>query len=156
MKVLIPVDGTEQALQTLKMAGQVLDKACGEVYLLTVRVPLATDIPWSQIDDTEALQLLLETAKQTGLDAGLNVVKTDYVTHPNPAVAICSYAEELCTHLIVMGSHGHQGLVKFLMGSVSEEVFKLAKQPVIIIRNDNSCSVEISHFDQSGLKPAFS
>jgi nucleotide-binding universal stress UspA family protein len=154
VKVLIPVDGTQQSLLTLKMAGQLLDKEQSEIYLLTVRVPLATDIPWVQIDDTEVLRALLSNAEKTAVDAGLTITNCNYVTHPIPAVAICNYAEDIGAQLIVIGSHGHQGLAKLLMGSVSQDVFKLAKQPVIVVRNDQNGSIEISHFNQSGLKPA--
>ena len=75
--------------------------------------------------------------------------KAEYTTFHEAVAAICQYADEIQADLIVIGSHGYQGLAKFLMGSVSERVFKEANQPVIIVRNDKSHSIEISHFDEA-------
>jgi nucleotide-binding universal stress UspA family protein len=152
MNVLIPVDGSEQSLHTISIAAQLLDKAIAKVLLLTVRVPIATEIPWVQTDDNQALIATLASAENTARQHGLNVIKSDFVTFPSAAEAICAYADEQQVNMIMMGSHGYEGLAKLFMGSVSQDVFKKAKQPVVILRNDKTTlsSVHISHPDQAG------
>ena len=48
---------------------------------------------------------------------------------------ICRVAEDQHHDLIVMGTHGHTGLRKFLLGSVASEVAHGAKQPVLLVRD---------------------
>jgi len=48
---------------------------------------------------------------------------------------ICQAAEEEKADLIVMGTHGHTGLRKFLLGSVAQDVVQHARQPVLLVRN---------------------
>lgn len=44
-------------------------------------------------------------------------------------------ADEEKADLIVMGTHGHTGLRKFLLGSVAEDVAQQASQPILLVRN---------------------
>lgn len=44
-------------------------------------------------------------------------------------------ADEEKADLIVMGTHGHTGLRKFLLGSVAEDVALQAHQPILLVRN---------------------
>lgn len=50
-----------------------------------------------------------------------------------PAETILNYADEIDADMIIMGTHGRQGLYYFLMGSVAEEIVRLAHCPVITI-----------------------
>ena len=152
MKVLIPVDGSEPSIETIKAAAKFLDKPSSEIYLLTISVPVASEVSWMLTQDEEAMLNILSRAKLEAINVGLKVVKTEFSTYLRPAAAICEYAHEIQADLIVMGSHGYQGLAKFLMGSVSEEVFKEAEQPVIVVRNDKTHTVEMSHFEEIGLQ----
>lgn len=154
MKVLIPVDGSEPSLYTIQAAARFLNKAESEIYLFTVRVPVPAEVPWALMADEETSLKTLEKAKLAAQALGLTVAKAEFTTFHEAASAICQYAGDIQADLIVMGSHGYQGLAKFLMGSVSERVFKEANQPVIIVRNDPSHAVEISHFEAAGLLQA--
>lgn len=155
MRVLIPVDGSELALETVKEAAGLLDKQFAEVHLLTVIVPVPAEVPWGfyLADEEEGANAILNKAESVAEEAGLRVVRTDAERNQEPASAICQYAEQQAVNLIVMGSHGFQGLTKALIGSVSETVFKQARQPVMIIRHDKAHSMEVSHTDQINLKP---
>lgn len=152
MKVLIPVDGSEQSLYTIKAASRFLNKETSRIFLFTVRVPVATELAWTLMEDEEAALSILNKAKLEAQVMGLKVEKAEFTSYFSPAAAICEYATEMEADMIVIGSHGYQGLAKFLLGSVSEGVLREAKQPVIIVRNDKSHTVEISHFEQSGLQ----
>lgn len=156
MKVLIPVDGSEPALWTIQEAGTFLDKRAAEITLFMVVVPVGAEMPMGfyAIDEEDRALAALRIAENEARTAGLRVVKTDHVLFHEPASAICEYAQKEGMDLIVMGSHGYQGIAKFIMGSVSERVFKQAAQPVVIVRNDKAHTVEISHFEKSGFRQA--
>ena len=150
MIVLVPIDGTEQSLYTLERAAQFLDKEFCSLHLFMVQVPISPEIPW-ELEDSKETESYLARAKAKAESLGFKVDKTDYTTSYKPANIICNYAEAIAAQLIVMGSHGHKCITQFFIGSVSEEVFKEATQPVIIVRNDKLHSAKISHFDISSL-----
>jgi nucleotide-binding universal stress UspA family protein len=150
MKVLIPVDGSDPSLYTIQGAARFLDKSSSRVYLFTVRVPVAAEMPWALMNDEESVQKILEQARQEADKAGLTVERAEHTTFHEPASAICEYAEKIEADLILIGSHGYQGIAKFLVGSVSERVFKQAKRPVIIIRNDQDHAVKINRVEKQG------
>ena len=52
----------------------------------------------------------------------------------DPASQIVTYADENSIDLIVMGTHGHTGLERVLMGSVAEYTVRHAHCPVVTIR----------------------
>jgi nucleotide-binding universal stress UspA family protein len=154
MKVLIPVDGSDLALDTIKTAASLLDKQSAEVYLFTVMVPVTAEVPWGfyLATEEEGANTILNKAERVAKEAGLTVVQTGTELEQDPAFGICNYADAQGVNLIVIGSHGFQGVTKALIGSVSEAVFKKARQPVMIIRHDRVHSMEISHADQINLK----
>lgn len=153
MKVLFPIDGSESSLRTIQAASRLLDKQTTQAYLLTILVPMAAELPTALFEPgEEEAESILKNAQQQAESVGLKVVEKEYRTFREPASAICDYADEKQVNLIVIGSHGYQGIAKFLMGSVSERVFKHAKQPVIVIRNDKTETMEISHFEKTGMK----
>ena len=52
----------------------------------------------------------------------------------NVAHEILNLAEKREVDLIVMGTHGYQGLEKILFGSVAEKVVKMASCPVLTVK----------------------
>lgn len=55
---------------------------------------------------------------------------------PGPQVA--EYAEKIGAGLIVIPSHGFHGLKRWFLGSVAEQVTRLAKCPVLVMRRDDA------------------
>jgi nucleotide-binding universal stress UspA family protein len=53
----------------------------------------------------------------------------------SPENAILSYARSASIDLIVMGTHGREGAVHVLMGSVAERVVRTAPCPVLVVRH---------------------
>lgn len=49
------------------------------------------------------------------------------------AAAVCQAVEKQGIELVVLGTHGHGGVFKMLMGSVAEEVFRAVKCPVMTV-----------------------
>jgi nucleotide-binding universal stress UspA family protein len=141
MNVLMPVDGSKLSLRALREAARFIDKSTCTVYLLFVIVPIVTEVGLSTLpaDNMDIAINVLTAAEKEAQDIGLQIIEKDFMIYPEPASAICHYATEKHIDLIIMGSHGYHGLSKFLMGSVSEEVFKHARQTVVVIRNTQAC-----------------
>jgi len=57
-----------------------------------------------------------------------------HVRFDRPAKGIVQLASDLNADLVVVGSHGRQGLTRLLLGSVSEQVLRLAACPVLVVR----------------------
>ena len=51
-----------------------------------------------------------------------------------PSVGILKIAAEVKADLIVMGSHGHKGLQKYMLGSVAQEVLTNTETQVMIVK----------------------
>jgi nucleotide-binding universal stress UspA family protein len=52
----------------------------------------------------------------------------------SPAHAIVEYAKSVHADMIVMGTHGRDGVSRLLMGSVAEHVVRHAPCPVLVVR----------------------
>ncbi len=62
-------------------------------------------------------------------------VKT-IVRYGNPVREILKVADEEEVSLIVVGSHGRSNFEEVLLGSVSEELVRRARVPVLVVRRD--------------------
>jgi nucleotide-binding universal stress UspA family protein len=61
---------------------------------------------------------------------------TEFVlSEEDPATAIVNTAAHFRCDLIVMGTHGRHGLQRFLGGSVTEQVIRLASCPVLVVKD---------------------
>jgi nucleotide-binding universal stress UspA family protein len=68
------------------------------------------------------------------LDRGGEVSMLVHVRIGDPVTEILSLAEEVGASLILVGSHGRQGVERMLLGSVSERVVREALCPVMVAR----------------------
>jgi nucleotide-binding universal stress UspA family protein len=69
-----------------------------------------------------------KTLRTLGVDYGSDVVQG------NPAPTIVEYAERYDHDLIVMPTHGREGVSRYLVGSVTEKVVRLSSVPVLTAR----------------------
>ena len=76
---------------------------------------------------------LLAHAKSTVERKGVKVA-TVYVYSDSPAEAIVAAATKAKADVIVIASHGRQGLQKLLLGSETQKVLALTKLPVLVVR----------------------
>jgi nucleotide-binding universal stress UspA family protein len=73
---------------------------------------------------------ILNKVKSWAGDLG---VQTEvYVKEGEPHQAVVNIAAELASDVIVLGSHGRKGLMRLLMGSVTERVIGYANCPVLV------------------------
>jgi nucleotide-binding universal stress UspA family protein len=85
------------------------------------------------IDDarSEATQLVNSGAEQL-LHAGHRALAEVRMGFPRKVISEC--AKELQADLIMVGSHGHSAIGRFLLGSVAQAVLRIAPCPVEIVR----------------------
>lgn len=75
----------------------------------------------------------LASARQGALDAGATHVASRLLQGWAPG-EITRYAEDAGFDLIVMGTRGRTGLQHLLLGSVAERVVRMARCPVLTVR----------------------
>jgi nucleotide-binding universal stress UspA family protein len=122
IRILVPVDGSEEASAALPYAAALATPEM-EIVLLTV-VPSATD--------ADAARASLETAAQRMRVAGQSV-RTEVATG-NPARRIVDTAVELRAEMIVMASHGRGAVGRLIYGSVADRVGRESPVPVMVVR----------------------
>jgi len=77
----------------------------------------------------EKLGTLVPEPDRTDLHVRLLVM-----TSTAPAMAIVSYARRADVDLIIVGTHGRKGLPYFFLGSVAQQVSRMATCPVLTVR----------------------
>lgn len=140
--ILVPIDGSDHALEALKVAVQ-LASSDATIHLVNVpELPPATDelgrwveasnINVSRTDAEEAGYELLEKTCKSLEEPGVELETT--VHWGPPARAIVEEADKLGVDAIIMGSRGLSDLSGLMIGSVSHKVMHTAHCRVILVR----------------------
>lgn len=138
--VLVPVDGSRPSRAALEYARERFSNAA--LTLLYVVDPM-TDYsrqrayPGYTADDEykserEKAEAVLASFEET-LPDDLTVETT--VEAGDPARTIVRYADDHGADGIVLGSHGREGVARYLLGSVAETVVRRAAVPVTVIND---------------------
>lgn len=138
-KILVPVDGSDNALRAVDYA---LTQARGcplvEVHLLNIQEPVYDQVKdVMSRDEVERMEIqagkfVLEPAKKIIDDAGIpNVAE---VRIGPIAASIADYAREMGCNNIIMGTRGMGGIKNLLMGSVTTKVIHLVDVPVTLVK----------------------
>jgi nucleotide-binding universal stress UspA family protein len=147
---LVPLDGSALAECTLSHVKNLFkDGSVGEVTLLNV---VKVDLPWAVMGsdqypkgiDINAIREPLFVASRRYLanmesrlvSEGIKV-KTESLEGNRPADTITEYARKECMDIIIIGTHGHTGLKKLMMGSVAFGVLHQSHIPVLLIRPES-------------------
>ncbi len=134
-RILVPVD--HSALDRVALAHAVaLGKPHGAViHLLHVEEGVASQV-YGEAAQTAEVEMgrryfedLAEAVRRTGLEAKLEVLHGKEVK-----TLIIRRAHALQTDLIVMGAHGHRGLMDLVFGATINEVRHGVDVPVLVVR----------------------
>lgn len=141
-KILYPTDFSRCADQVFYRALYLAKKYQAELHLLHVIV-LHDDDPHNpayHFPDIEEVHEKLKQLADDRMDTVMTSHQTDSVKIKKikdrgiaPAPSILEYAHKKSIDLIIMGTHGRRGLGHLFLGSVSEEVVRLAECPVLTI-----------------------
>ena len=82
--------------------------------------------------ETATREALLERVPKTGPLA--NIPHREIVRHGMPAEEIIRAAQEEHAGLVVISTHGHTGLKRFILGSTAERVIRHVQCPVLVVR----------------------
>lgn len=143
LKILVPLDGSDNAEVALGPA-QMLRRAMGaELFLLRV-VDQSSDVVWRfdpvglqmreippvQIEHAQAYLTTIASAPAPGGETMGTLVDVG-----TPASTISKVARQEDIDLIVMATHGRTGLARLTMGSVATTTVHRAHTPVLLVRS---------------------
>ena len=137
--ILLPTDLSEASLPATVCALDMAHQFGSTLHLLyvmeepVVYVPLGGYYPNRDEWESYAESGLENWISQEDAE-GLNIVRQKVFGHP--ASAIVQYAKEHDIDLIVLGTHGRSAIPALVMGSVAENVVRLAPCPVMTVRPD--------------------
>jgi nucleotide-binding universal stress UspA family protein len=142
MRILIAVDGSAPSQDAIaEIASRPWPNGSMARVISVVRhyVPPATEFVPGALTPQDVLQQHEKDAQQIADSAaerlqssGLSVEKA--VRQGDPRAAIVDEAAEWAADLIVVGSHGHTGLTRLLLGSVAQAVVAHAPCSVEVVR----------------------
>ena len=127
-KLLVAVDGSEQANKALKYASNLAMKFKAKVTLLHVSESKLANL------EREAVRIVGENILS---DAATNFEGIDLdkrLEYGSPAQNIIKVARQENYDLIILGSRGLNSVKRYLLGSVSEDVSMHARRSVLIVR----------------------
>jgi nucleotide-binding universal stress UspA family protein len=140
LRILVPIDGSANALRALRHALKTLKNRSGVIHLLHVRVPydgygmVGAYLPRTRQrrDADAAAQAALRPAETLLRRAGLR--GSSRITGGEVARCIVAEARRQRCHAIVMGTRGLGAIGNLVLGSVAGEVIHLAKVPVTLVK----------------------
>jgi len=142
--VLVPTDFSQAGNRAARAAAGIAARFDAELHLLHVVTPpiLDVELPEVMLPPLENLSAEMRAAGERRLGALADELRTQPArVHVHvreslgrPASAICEAAEALGADLVVIGSHGHHGVVHRLLGATAERVVREAPCPVLVIK----------------------
>jgi nucleotide-binding universal stress UspA family protein len=140
MRILMPVDGSEysKAAVAFVASRETLLKKPTEIELINIQYPvppraaraLGKEIveSWHEAEAAKALKSAAKALERAGANTTARYV-VGTVAHELPSIVANDRAD-----LIVMGSHGHTGLKKLVLGSVASTVAVSCTKPLLVVR----------------------
>lgn len=140
--LMVPLDGSEFGRHAIPWALAIAEPAGARVDLVHVLTPpydiavadgnrlILADSIDSQHAATE--QRLGDLANR--LSVGTEVRFSSAVIEGHTADALLRYADENAIDLIVMTTHGRSGLARAVLGSISDQVVRRSRRPVLLAR----------------------
>ncbi len=133
--ILIPTDNSDGAITGAKIGIALASKTGAAIHILSV-----VDVPVDSPDDDALLSTLEEDAYDAveqverlarAHDTTLSV--TTSVTRGTPFQSIRAYAHRREIDVIAMGTKGRSGLDRVVLGSVTENVLRTARTPILAV-----------------------
>ncbi|WP_132061180.1 universal stress protein [Halorussus amylolyticus] len=134
--VLVPTDGSDAANVAADHGITLAEATDAAMHVVHVVDLTAASGEFGSAEVLDALEKAGQQAVDDVIDradeAELRSVEASIVGG-SPAQGILDYAEERDIDLIVMGTHGRTGLERYLLGSVTEKIVRVADVPVLTV-----------------------
>jgi len=141
-EILISVDGSIYSYNAIKKALCLLNLENSSIELVTVApgteslpVEITSDKEWLEkclSKQEEVANEIMTESKKILIESGINP-KAVFSLKGDAAEEIINYTDKNRKDLIIMGSHGREGISDILLGSVSKRVLDHATSPVLIV-----------------------
>lgn len=134
--ILLPFDGSDGAAAVLHHVGEIAHWTGATVHVLFVADTTRDSVTVIDGHPVDALVRKGDDIVQEAEQAlqSLGVMHDSDVVQGNPAPTISEYADRYGYDLIVMPTHGRDGVSRYLIGSVTEKVVRLSPVPVLAAR----------------------
>src|SRR5919112_4520577 len=136
MKILLATDGSENTAQATKAAIDIAKRRGSEIHLIhvwhDVHTPHAHAFVKSELRQ-QGREILDEEAKRIGEKGG--TVTRSHLREGRTFEVVLKLGDELEADLLLVGSRGHRGLRRMLVGSNSEAIVHHAHRPVLVVRH---------------------
>lgn len=143
-KILVPTDFSKQADNALKVAADLAKKNNSEIHMLhMVELPMHQIIATSNYSELPEAVFFMKMAHKNFEDTTedkdyLNDIELyEHIKFNDIATGVSKMCEENNFDIIIMGSHGSDGLKELFIGSNTEKVVRSSKTPVLVIKNDH-------------------
>jgi nucleotide-binding universal stress UspA family protein len=148
-KIMVCVDLSQGITdKVVNVAGDIANRMASPIYLVHVverEIPILVSegivMPKVELEKFEEMYRTLEEKATAKLEALAQKIQAEWKLEVRPKVflgepfsLILNEAEKESVDLIVVGSHGKQGIERLLLGSVSEKVARKAKCSVLVVR----------------------
>lgn len=138
-RILVPVDGSERSKEAFTFATETFTDTSFTAYHviqggsgdLGAFAGMTGELP-DEDAGLEASEKLLEEMRTIGSDRGVRVETNRGRGRPDRL--IINEAAEGDYDLVVLGSHGRDGIARVLLGSVAEKVVRRSPVPVLVYR----------------------
>lgn len=148
-RILVATDGSEEAQLAARAAIEVANETGSELHVVHAREPVGLSLshrapglreevyfPREAVEEFEKrARTLLEEQVGKMEEAGATVARAHLKTG-SPVTEVVNLGEELGAGLVVVGSRGHSGIKRLVLGSTSEGVVRYAAGPVFVVRKE--------------------
>ncbi|MFD1633895.1 universal stress protein [Haloplanus ruber] len=138
--ILVPTDGSDASAAAVEHAVDLADRYDAHIYALYVvdsgsygvlGESTPTVVEALREEGSQAVTSVEGTAADAGVEVDTAVVEG--AVHRS----ILDHADEVGADLIVMGTHGRQGIDRYLLGSVTERIVRSSSVPVLTVRSSD-------------------
>jgi nucleotide-binding universal stress UspA family protein len=134
--ILLPFDGSDGAAGALHHAAEIAHWTGATIHVLFVA---DTERESVTVVETQVVDALVQEGKDIveNAEKTLDTLGAEYdsdVVQGTPAPTIVEYADRYDHDVIVMPTHAREGVSRYLLGSVTEKVVRLASVPVLTAR----------------------
>lgn len=142
MRIVVPVDGSEYSMESIKVASHFAKERATAFYIMTVIPPLSDidlELSPSARDHLIAAMKrrgdeILEKARKLLESCGVSYIRTVLSTAASVSQEIVDFAGRERMDLIVIGSRGLGATARFFLGSVAANVVMYSPCCVYVVK----------------------